>query len=178
MRKILALLAILASLLPACALGEYWDTSVPRLSRCCERPGCLVLRTVMMGTFDVFDEDDSLTVRVYSAALDRLTDVTEDDMVHFCESYDVDPDTLWDCYTIALRNCLRADILLMPTEDDEDAQLARTVLMLFLEPDDSAQAQAQKAAIRANMSDREIAIIAEGANLPYSFVLGLMEDDE
>ncbi len=179
MKRLLALLAMMAAFaLPACAFAEYWDTSLPRLSRCCDQPGCLVLQTVMMGTFDAYDEDDSLTVRVYSAALDRLTSVTEDDMVHFCDSYDVNPDTLWECYCIALRNCLRADILLVPVEEDEDAQLARTVLAPFLTPDAGADDRAQKAAIRANIGESDIRIIADGAGLPYSFVYDLIEGDE
>ncbi|MDO4741186.1 MAG: hypothetical protein Q4A66_11000, partial [Eubacteriales bacterium] len=79
MKRILSLLLILLLALSP-ARAEYWTDLTDRPVVCCEdRPGCHVLQTVMMGSFAQFDPDDSLSVRVFSAALPRLLAVEEDD---------------------------------------------------------------------------------------------------
>ena len=78
-RLALLLAALLALPWAALAEDEYWD-AYDRPVVCCEdRTGCEVLQMVMMGSFAALQPTDSLTVRVMSAALPALCDVTDAD---------------------------------------------------------------------------------------------------
>lgn len=176
MKKLVAL-ALALALFCGAALAEYWTQSESRPTCCDDRPGCLALQTVMLGTFDPFDPDDSLSVRVFSAALPRLTAVTQDDLSHFSESCGVELERLRECFYIALRNCLWADILLSPDQADVAAEQSRDVLLLFLNPEIEG-AQEQMDAIRAHTGPEEIAILAESAGLPVDFVDALIQGDD
>lgn len=179
MKKLWLSLALSMLLLFAPAQAEYWGDTVGRPIVCCEdRPGCQVLQTVMMGSFAEFSVDDSLSVRVLSAAFPRLKSVTEDDFAHFTEYFDVDPENLKHCYYIALGNCLWADAIVAPDLTDEAAENARKVLLLFLNPDGEENAAAQMAAIRSNLSEEAISILAENASVPADFVRYLLLPSE
>lgn len=169
MKRMIALMIALF-LLQGCACAEYWQGNEARSMVCCDnRPGCQVLQAVMMGSFARFDPEDSLNVRVFSAALPRLTAVSREDFAHFTEAFDLQTDRLREVYFIALGNCLRSDILVNPLADDMDEQNARTVLYLFLNPD-SEDAQAQMQAIRENCTDEVMQMLAENAQVPVEFV--------
>ena len=93
-RLALLLAALLALPWAALAEDEYWD-AYDRPVVCCEdRTGCEVLQMVMMGSFAALQPTDSLTVRVMSAALPALCDVTDADFSHFCEEFSVDEGTV------------------------------------------------------------------------------------
>ena len=93
-RFALLLAALLALPWAALAEDEYWD-AYDRPVVCCEnRTGCEVLQMVMMGSFAALQPTDSLTVRVMSAALPALCDVTDADFSHFCEEFSVDEGTV------------------------------------------------------------------------------------
>lgn len=176
MKRICLLAALL--FLTGFACAEYWDASVPQPAVCCDdRPGCQVLQTVMMGGFADFDPEDSLNVRVLSAALPRLTAVTEDDFSHFSVNFAVDIDTVEELYFIALGNCLRSDMIVTPLCDNMDEQNARTVLGLFLDPSGENAAE-QMAAIRGNISEEVIMLLAENAAVPAGFVEYLLGEPE
>ena len=113
-RFALLLAALLALPWAALAEDEYWD-AYGRPVVCCEdRTGCEVLQMVMMGSFAALQPTDSLTVRVMSAALPALCDVTDADFSHFCEEFSVDEGTVRRLYYVAMANCLWADMLISP----------------------------------------------------------------
>ena len=113
-RLALLLAALLALPWAALAEDEYWD-AYGRPVVCCEdRTGCEVLQMVMMGSFAALQPTDSLTVRVMSAALPALCDVTDADFSHFCEEFSVDEGTVRRLYYVAMANCLWADMLISP----------------------------------------------------------------
>ena len=169
-RRWLLLLLLLMLFIPP-AHAEYWDASEGRLLNCCDdRPGCQVLQTVMLGSFAAFDPADRVDVRIFSAALPRLCDVTEEDFAHFQQSFRVDENTLMLNYYTALGNCLWADIIISPTVHDTDEQNARTVLHLFLSSDGDTNAAAQQEIIRMNATSETIAVIANKARGPWKFV--------
>ena len=115
LRRLALLLAALLALPWAAFAGdEYWD-AYDRPVVCCEdRTGCEVLQMVMMGSFAALQPTDSLTVRVMSAALPALCDVTDADFSHFCEEFSVDEGTVRRLYYVAIANCLWADMLISP----------------------------------------------------------------
>ena len=133
-RLALLLAALLALPWAALAEDEYWD-AYDRPVVCCEdRTGCEVLQMVMMGSFAALQPTDSLTVRVMSAALPALCDVTDADFSHFCEEFSVDEGTVRRLYYVAMANCLWADMRISPDAGGA-AGAARRVLLLFLDPD-------------------------------------------
>lgn len=155
LRRLALLLAALLTL-PWVALAEdeYWD-AYGRPVVCCEdRTGCEVLQMVMMGSFAALQPTDSLTVRVMSAALPALCDVTDADFSHFCEEFSVDEGTVRRLYYVAMANCLWADMLIS-SDAGGAAGAARRVLLLFLDPDSEENAEEQMEIIRAGM-DREL----------------------
>lgn len=157
------------------ACAEYWDEPNVKLVECCEnRPGCHVLQTVMTGSFAQMDAENSLSVRVLSAALPRLAAVTEDDFRHFSEYFGVDIEVITYYYNIALANCLWADMIITPIADDIDEQNARTVLHLFIDPI-SENANEQMQAIRENCTPQMAQLLADSAHVPVGFVEYLLD---
>ncbi len=176
-KALILLLALLAAL--STARAEYWEDITERPFVCCDdRSGCQVLQMVMIGSFDGFDVGDSLSVRVFSAALPRLSAVTEDDIEHFVEEYGVDEAVARRNYNVALGHCLWADILTFPETDDARANEARRVLLIFLDPSSEPNGLEQMAIIRANIDDALVCTLAEAASLPVNFVEYLVYDSD
>lgn len=159
------------------AFAEYWDEEWDRPVHCCEgRIGCQVLQMVMMGSFDPFDLSSNLNIRVFSAAFSKLQNITQDDVSHFMEEYEVDESVLRTNYYIALGNCLWADILAGEAEDEEE-EAARQVLLIFLDPSADTTSGMQIDMIR-NISDETVySEIAQCTGLPVSFVQHLIESE-
>lgn len=179
LRRLALLLAALL-VLPWAALAgdEYWEAG-DRPVVCCEnRAGCEVLQMVMMGSFAALRPTDNLTVRVMSAALPALCDVTDADFSHFCEEFSVDEGTARRLYYVAIANCLWADIRLSPDVGGA-AGAARQVLLLFLDPDSEENAEEQMKIIRAGMDEELIARMSTETGLPTDFIAYLtLGDDE
>lgn len=177
MKKIVILI-MLTFLFCGCVRAEYWDGAATRPVVCCDdRPGCQALQAVMMGSFASLDPEDSLSVRVFSAALPRLTTVTEDDFDHFVQYFDIGKDALKQFYYIALGNCLWADIIINPLVEDMNEQNARTVLNLFLNPV-GEDAATQMQIIHDSCTEEALLILAENAGVPVGFVKHLLLDPE
>ena len=176
-KALILLLALLSALSPASA--EYWEDVTDRPFVCCDdRGGCQVLQMVMTGSFDGFDISDSLSVRVFSAALTRLCAVSEEDVAHFIKEFGVDEAVARRNYNVALGHCLWADILTFPVLDDLRATDARRVLLLFLDPSSEPNGLEQMALIRASIDDALVNMLAEAASLPASFVEYLVYDSD
>lgn len=176
--KRIATLMLVLFMLHGCAYAQYWDTSAHRPVVCCEnRPGCQVLQAVMVGSFANFDAEDSLNLRVLSAALPRLTAITDEDFAHFSENFDEDPERVKELYYIALGNCLLSDIIVTPIAEDMDAQNARTVLNLFLAPK-GRDAEEQMRTIRENCGPTDMLLLSEHAGVPLGFVEYLMDESD
>lgn len=173
-----ALISFLISLLLCARAGaEYWDSADPRIPDCChDRPGCQVLQTVMLGSFARFDPGDSLNVRVLSAALPRLTAVTEDDFAHFSASFGVETDVIKELYFIALANCLRSDIIVTPIADSIEEQNARTVLSLFLNPE-KPDAEILMQAISESFTEEDAQTLSRHAGVSPEFIQYLITKD-
>lgn len=177
MRRFISLIVLFAFLCGS-ACAQYWESTFQRPVACCDdRPGCQVLQTVMMGSFAQFDPEDSLNVRVLSAALPRLAALTKDDFSHFCENFDVDREQLDELYFIALGNCLRSDIIVTPLTGDMDEQNARTVLKLFLVPPAGEYDVVQRKLIQENMTEEALCEIADNAGVPKQFVEYLLNEN-
>lgn len=178
MHKLIAILLALLVLISAAAAAEqskYWEAEYAPVVCEDNNSGCLVLQMVMMGSFAEFDPNDNLNIRVLSAALPLLCDVTEDDFAHFCKEFGEDSENVKTLYYEALSNCLWADILLNPADGAEES--ARTVLLLFLNPDGTVNSDEQIAFIREALDDDTIAMIADVSGLPEDFVRHLLLDD-
>ncbi|MBR1584409.1 MAG: hypothetical protein IJ662_02585 [Clostridia bacterium] len=173
MKRIACLLCLIALLTaPFSALGEDWA----RHDVACKenRLGCRLLQMVMMGSFDAFSEDDWLTLRVLSAAYPQLCAVEEADFIHFMAEFGIDDKTLRARYYAALGNCLWADIL---TESTASGRLsaAQRVLLLFLNPAGEEDAAYQMAAIRADMTDELLSLLAAESGAPEGYVRFLID---
>ena len=140
-------------------------------------PGCRLLQMVMSGSFDCIDPSDSVNVRVLAASWPLLRDIKADDFSHFCDEFDVDSKRLELAYRFALANCLWADILLEGGAKERLSD-ARRVLLLFLDPSDEPDADAQEKAIRAALTDEIVTTIAERAGAPEDFVRWLIESGD
>ena len=172
-RLALLLAALLALPWAALAEDEYWD-AYDRPVVCCEdRTGCEVLQMGMMGSFAALQPTDSLAVRVMSAALPALCDVTDADFSHFCEEFSVDEGTVRRLYYVAMANCLWADMRISPDVGGA-AGAARRVLLLFLDPDSEENAEEQMEIIRAGMDETLIERMSAETGLPADFIAYLM----
>lgn len=161
------------------ARAEYWDDAGNRAVACREnKTSCLILQMTMMGGFDAIDTADNLSVRVMSAALSMLLAVTEADFAHFTEEFGAEIETVRGNYYIALGNCLLADIILSPAQDDAAAVQARQVLKLFLEHSGAPSKREQMAIIRSGMTDDLVATLATAAGVPADFVEYLVYSDD
>lgn len=175
----LLLLALTLSLPARPAPAEYWDDVAKRPVVCCDdRAGCQILQMVMMGSFVGFDPDDSLSVRVLSAALPRLCAITQEDIAHFIDEFDVPEEVIRRFHYIALGHGLWADIIASPTLDDARATDARRVLLVFLNPASEKNGLEQMALIRLGITDELIETLAQAAALPVGFVEYLIYDDD
>ena len=175
MRKFVAVICIMLFLFPPALAGEsgYWEGSVSDNPVCAEgREGCLLLQTVMFGSFRDADTEDNLSRRVLSAALEPLASVSDDDIAHFCEEFGEDEPLVRSLYYDALGSCLLADILLNPA--DGPAAVARTVLLVFLDPEAMDNGQSQMDSIRAELDEADCDIIAEASGMPAGFVRQLL----
>ena len=175
MRRILALILclILIQALPGYAREGYWETGAATDVSCPgDRDGCMLLQMVMMGSFSQLNTEDNLHKRIMSAALSPLREVTDADIRHFAEEFGEDEMLVRELYFTALSNCLWADILMNPSEGDEKA--ARTVMLLFIDPDSVLDGEAQMDHIRGELDDGVIQIIAEAGDMPVEYVRYLL----
>ena len=138
------------------------------------RPGCLLLQSVMSGTFDRFDSSDPLCIRVYSAIYPDLCDLSQSDFVHFCEAFGEDPDLVRTRYYQALADCLHAWIL-SETASENTPEAAEKVLLLFLDPASAEDAEEQMELIQAGLNDGVISLIAAETGAPEDMIRWLME---
>lgn len=178
MKKLLRACAmgLVAALLWGAGLAEHWPAT--REIRCGEgRPGCLLLQTVMMGSFEGYEPGDFVGGRVLSAAYPRLCAITEEDIRHFTAEFGEDESAVRERWYVALGNALWADILSerMPEGGMKPAQ---RVLLLFLDPGSQPDAADQKAQIRAAMTDEALERIAGAAEAPIEFVRWLTGEDD
>ena len=132
----------------------------------------MVLQMVMMGSFAELDTGDNLQKRVMAAALMPLKQISDGDIRHFCEEFGEDEAQVRELYFLAVGNCLWADILLNPAEGDEKA--ARTVMLLFIDPESMLDADGQMEQIRSALDDEVIATIAGAGDVPEDFVRYLL----
>ena len=175
--RLSALLTLLILLCAAHGLGEYWPHDSSHAAECrANRPGCRILQMVMMGCFDYAEAPDSLDERVLSAVLPQLCAIEEEEFGHFCDEFGVEEAPLRTNYYIALANCLLSDIRINP-DPGGNATLVRRVLLLFLDPDSETDAQAQKDAIRSEMTDDVLMQMANELSLPQDFVSYLLSQD-
>lgn len=171
------LIAMLLILLSSAALGEYWDEDWLRPVVCCEeRLGCQVLQMVMMGSFDSIDPDNRLSIRVLSAAYPKLKGVSQDDLAHFMEEFDVDEQMLRKDYYIALACCLWADILMGEAEDAQEEE-ARQVLLPFLDPTADETNGQQNEMIRAIINEEIYVEFSQRTGLEADFIRYLIESE-
>ena len=173
-KRIIALFLLLSLLTPA-ACAEYWDEDWLRPVVCCEnRLGCQVLQMVMMGSFDSINPDNKLSIRVLSAAYPKLKSVSQDDISHFMEEFDVDEQVLRTDYYIALACCLWADILMGEAEDPQEEE-ARQVLLPFLDPAADETNGQQIEMIRAIVNEEIYAEFSQRTGLKEDFLRYLIE---
>lgn len=167
-KRIIALL--LALLLAAPALAE--------LSEPCREGqiACMMLRLAYQGAFEAFEEDDPLAGRVLASAWPLLADVAEEDLEHFCRECGVDRADAEEAWFEALRASLLACILAGGQQGRMSD--ADRVLLLFLDPDDEDDAQAQMEQIRGRMTEETLQRIAQERGAPPAFLRWLMAAEE
>lgn len=176
-KRLIALFLLLILPVPA-ACAEYWDEDWLRPVVCCEdRIGCQVLQMVMMGSFDSIDPDNKLSIRVLSAAYPKLKSVSQDDISHFIEEFDVDEHVLRTDYYIALACCLWADILMGGSEDPPEEE-ARQVLLPFLDPSSDRTYGQQTGMIRSISNEEIYAKLAQRTGLKEDFIRYLIESED
>ncbi len=173
MKRNVLLSVICLLLLPAAlGLGESWDGS--REIHCRDhRPDCRLLQMVMMGVFDGFDPEDGLSVRVFSAVCSRMSSLTEEDLAHFCQEFQLEGPVVTLRWYAALRACLWARILAEGTTDP-----ARRVLLLFLDPTSETDAEEQMEKIRSAMTEEGVRRISGAVEVPSGFIRWLMALDD
>ena len=148
--------------------AEKWDSA--RTISCPDnRPGCLLLQSVMMGSLDSFDPEDSLVCRVYSAMYPQMCSVSEEDLTHFCAEFDEEKQFVQASYYRALANCLHA-MLLTQTAPDETTANAWRVLKLFLDPSCEPDGPAQLTQILEQLDAPVIQILADAAGTDTAFI--------
>ena len=178
-RGLIAALLTLAALslgtMPLGARGETWPAD--RDIHCRDhRPGCRLLQMVMMGSFDDADDTlDAVSRRVLASAWPRLCEVTEEDIIHFAGEFGEDEAMVHGRWYGAMAGCLRADIL---ADSRPEARLdaAQRVLLLFLDPDVSADAGAEQDQIRLELNDEALARLADAVGAPVDFVRWLITE--
>ena len=157
-----------------------WDAS-REVSCADDQSSCCLLQVIMAGTFDHFDPDDMLNLRIFSAALSQVKDITPEDLEHFVGEFSVDPEEIENAYCRAFAACLYADILYRQSAAQPLTD-AEQVLLLFLEPSDFSdpldpsdeEKEAQKEEIRSRITDEMIALLAEKADVPEELVRRLI----
>ena len=173
LRALVAALALALSV-AGWAEGEKWSADRP--VACPEGvPGCRLLQMVMMGSFDAADPEDAVLERVLACVYPRLAAVTEQDLAHFAGEFGEDAEAVRLRWYDAMAGCLRAEINFsgLPGSAPDPA---RRVLMLFLSPGAEPEAEAQKAQIRAEMTDDALGILARAVEAPEAFVRYVIED--
>lgn len=160
----LFLLAFLLFFCPRVRGAERWrELSCPE-----NRPGCLLLQMAFMGCFERPEEEDSLSLRVLSAAYGRLLEVTQEDAEHFSREFSLEEEETWDSLYEALGSCLYADIEVQILAGEELSP-ARRVLLLFLDPSEP-EAEEQMEYIRGHLSSEVIEKMAEEVGSTGDFV--------
>ena len=170
-RRLLALGAALALLMPAGASAlEYWDAG--HEIRCAgDRAGCRLLQAVMMGSFDGADPEDAVIRRVLACAYPMLCGITDEDVAHCAGEFGEAEADVRERWYVALANCLRAEIDGQGLPESR-LEPARRVLLLFLE--DAPGEAAQREAIRREMTPEALALLAEASGAPEAFVAWLV----
>lgn len=146
------------------ALAEDW--SADREIHCRESlSGCQMLQMVMMGMFDAPEPREAVTERVLAAAWLRLMEVTEGDLVHFCDEFGEDRDAVRECWYNAMASCLHAFI-----QQDVRQSPQRRVLALFLDGAQTPEARQAREEIRRDMTESVLSSIADDIEAPVAFV--------
>ena len=175
MRRAMLILLLVLILTGAAARGGLAEAAADPGVCGDDCQSCQVLQTVALGSFADFDPNDSLSVRVFSAALPRLTAIAPADVNHYLMHFSLDRSVLMEDLYVAMGNCLWADTIITPEPEDEAAGQARRVLMLFLNPSGEENAAAQISAIRSHASQESLSLIAENAGVPLAFVTHLIQ---
>lgn len=174
-RKRWILLLIFIGILSSAASAEDWANHAVSCPE--NRFGCRLLQMVMMGSFDEFQPDDALTVRLFSAVYPQLCTVTEDDFHHFLQEYGEADEAARERYYQALAHCLRASFLLQGIPRNRMPAEMR-VLMLYLDPADEVNAEDQRRQISAQMTEDILNRLADAVQAPPAFVRWLLEKDD
>lgn len=154
---------------------EVWNAD--HMIACPEgRSGCMLLQTVMMGSFREFDPGDALTRRICSAIYPQLSAVTQDDLEHFCAEFNEDRQLVRELLYESLSNCLWAYILTEKAPDEKTAA-AWHVLLLFLDPSSEPDAETQMESIRNMLTEQTIGQITEAAGADLEFIRSLLIEE-
>ena len=171
-RWLIVFLLALAALPPWSASANDWEMHTIHCPN--NEWGCRLLQMVMMGSFDGFQPDDALNVRLFSAAYPQLCAVTEDDFSHFLFYFCESENAVRSRYYEALANCLWADILFQGVPRSRMSSEVR-VLMLFLDPAGEVEAEAQRREICAAMRADILPQLADAVQAPVDFIQWLIE---
>ena len=144
-----------------------------------ERPGCLLLQMIRMGSFEQeVSQEDPVFSRVLSAAYPRLCKVTQEDFTHFLLEYPQEEmDEVEAAFERAFSACLLADIR-SRIRSGEEMQAEERVLLLFLSPEEEKDAEEQQSYIRQNMTDEVLEKLAEAVNASLDYVRNLLGLEE
>ena len=176
-KRLTCLITALAILfLPSGWAKEYWSAS--HEVRCKSHlQSCQLLQTVMMGSFAQFDPEDVVQRRVFSSVLSKLCQITESDLEHLENEFQEDDATVREYYYVALANCLWADMTFDRSKANQLNAAQRTIL-LFLDPSDQTDAEAQKKAIQEGMTQEVLVRIANMLNVSEDFIVWLIGLEE
>ena len=174
-RRLFIVVLIMTMFLPSAAAANDWETH----SIYCpdNKWGCRLLQMVMMGSFDDFQPDDALNVRLFSAAYPQLCILTEEDFDHFLLEFGEEEDDMRTRYYEALANCLWADILFQGIPRSRMGNEER-VLMLFLDPAGEADSEAQCREISARITEDILEQLADAVQAPLAFVQWLIKEKD
>ena len=176
MKKILPLLLTVRfaiGLLPMVSRAETFETI-----SCAENlPGCRLLQTVMAGSFDIYDPEDTLNGRVLSAVYPQLCAITREDLDHFLQEFPEEEEEVTDRLRLAMANCLWATLVSEPVTDSTTSQV-RQILLLFLDPLGQENAEEQMEEIREGMTGELLTLLSDTVGAPQDFIEWLIEEDE